>query len=214
MGILAGLGQSLAGAFGGTATANATAASSLGWGTIATGLGTVGNLVSGIGGYQEANYAASVKLQDAQAALQAGQQEESASKMKYGNLASQQVANAAGNGIDVGSGAVQNTVNSTREISSMDASLIHFNAARQAYGDQVQAGLDKAAGRGALLKGVFGATTSFLSGTSSLSDKLLGYQMSGVGGIKVPGTPSSPTSVSQFPGLPGISSFIPGMPNG
>lgn len=175
----ASMGADIGKAFSPVATAGGAAAQSLGYGTVATGVNVAANIAQGIGGLEQANFSAKVAGGNAQAALLAGQEQESASKMKYGGLEAKQVVGAAANGVQVNSGSAARVVQSTEEISQMDAALIHYNAARQAYGDQLQATVDKKAGQGALAKGVFGAGTSFLSGAQGLSDKWLQYQLSG-----------------------------------
>lgn len=179
MGFLNEAGADIAKAFAPTATASGAAAQALGYGTIATGINVGANIAAGIGGLQEAQFASKIAGQNSAAALLAGQEAESASKMKYGALEAEQTTAQAANGVQVDSGSALKTRQSTEAISSMDAALIHYNAARQAYGESTQAMIDKAAGQGALMKGVLGAGASFLSGAQSLSDKWLQYKLSG-----------------------------------
>jgi hypothetical protein len=179
MGFLNQAGADIGKAFAPSATANGTAAASLGFGTLATGVNVGSQLAAGIGGLQQADFAAKIASGNASAALLAGQEAESASKMKYGGLEAKQIVAQAANGVQVREGSAAKTVASTEAISSMDAALIHYNAAREAYGENMQAMVDKKAGAGALAKGIFGAGTSFLSGAQSLSDKWLQYQLSG-----------------------------------
>lgn len=179
MGILNQAGAELGQAFAPSATANGAAAASLGYGTMATGINVASNIAAGVGGMQQADFQAKLAGDNSAAALLAGQEAESASKMKYGGLEAKQIVEQAANGVQVREGSAAKTVASTEAISSMDAALIHFNAARQAYGESLQASVDKSAGKGALAKGVFGAGASFLSGAQSLSDKWLQYKMTG-----------------------------------
>jgi len=182
MGFLANVGAQIGEAFAPAATAGGTAGASLGWGTLATGANIGANLAEGIGSAQRYDYAAKVSGQNAQAALLAGQQAESASKMKYGALEAEQKATQAANGIQVTSGSAEAVRHSTEEISAMDAALIHYNAARQAFGEETQASLYKTAAKGSLIKGALNAGVSFLSGVESLSDKALAYRRSGAMG--------------------------------
>jgi hypothetical protein len=175
----ASMGANIGKAFSPVATAGGAAGQSLGYGTVATGVNVAANISQGLGGLEQANFQSKVASGNASAALLSGQEQESASKMKYGGLEAKQVVSEAANGVQVRSGSAQAVVNSTEQVSQMDAALIHYNAARQAYGDQLQATVDKKAGQGALAKGVFGAGTSFLSGAQGLSDKWLQYQLSG-----------------------------------
>lgn len=179
MGFLNDAGAAIGQAFSPAATAGSMAEQSLGIGTVATGVNVASNILQGIGGRQQANFQANVADQNAAAALEAGQEAGSASKMKYGALEAEQKVAQAANGVQVGSGSAQHVIESTERMSSLDAALIHYNAARSAFADSTQASLDRAAGKGALAKGVLGATTSFLSGAQSLSDKWLQYKLSG-----------------------------------
>jgi len=182
MGFLANVGAQIGEAFSPPATAQGTAGASLGWGTLATGANVGAQLAEGIGGAQRYEYAAKVAGQNAQAALTAGQEAESASKMKYGALEAEQKAAQAANGIQVTSGTAEAVRRSTEAVSAMDAALIHYNAARQAFGEQTQASLYKQAATGSLIKGALNAGVSFLSGAESLSDKALAYRRSGAYG--------------------------------
>lgn len=179
MGILNQAGAELGQAFAPTATANGAAAQSLGLGTLATGINVAAQVTAGIGGLQQANFESKVASSNSAAALLAGQEAESASKMKYGGLEAKQIVAQAANGVQVREGSAAASVASTEAVSSMDAALIHYNAARQAYGESMQASVDKKAGQGAFAKGIFGAGASFLSGAQSLSDKWLAYKLSG-----------------------------------
>lgn len=179
MGVLNQAGAELGQVFAPSATANGAAGASLGLGTVATGVNVAAQVAAGLGGLEQANYQSKVASGNSAAALLAGQEAESASKMKYGGLEAKQVVDQAANGVQVREGSAAKTVASTEAISSMDAALIHFNAARQAYGEAQQAGIDKKAGQGAFAKGIFGAGASFLSGAQSLSDKWLAYKLSG-----------------------------------
>ncbi len=151
------------------------AAGAAGASTAAGGLGTAlsagGSIMSGIGGLQQGLFAAKVARENARQALIAGQSAESASKLRYGALAAEQKAGFAANGVSVDSGSAQAVQQSTQRISALDAALIHFNAAREAYGEKFQAQLDTRAGVGALEKGLMGGADSFLSGAQSLSSK-------------------------------------------
>lgn len=179
MGILQEAGAAIGQAFAPSATAGGAAAASLGMGTFATGVNVAGNLIAGAGGQAQANFAANVADQNSRSALLAGQTAEEESRLKFGGLEAQQKVAQAANGVQVDSGSALKTRQSTEAISGMDAALLHYNATREAYGLSEQASLDRAAGKGAFARGVIGATTSFLSGAQSLSDKWLQYKLSG-----------------------------------
>jgi hypothetical protein len=177
----------------GSGTASGAANNALALGTLATGTNVLGNLFSGIGAAQQAGFASDVARQNAQSALEAGQNAESQSKMRYGALEAKQTVGAAANGVGVNSGSATAVRNSTQEISAMDAALIHYNAARQSYAEGVQSSLDKRASTQDIFKGLYGAGASFLSGASSVSDKYLGFKMSGA--LQSPG--SNPMTIPQ-----------------
>ncbi len=163
-------------------TAAGAADASMRYGALGTGLGMAGSVVQGIGGLQQGLFAARIAKQNALAALRAGQSAESMSKMKYGALEAEQKAAQAANGVQVDSGSPAAVRASTAALSNIDAAMIHYNAAREAFGERVQGELDKKAGVNALIGGVLGAGNDFLSGASSLSDKWARYRNAGVEG--------------------------------
>lgn len=179
MGILAQTGAAVGQAFAPPATAAGAAGGSLAYGTFATGAETAGSILQGVGGYQQAQFEAKLASRNAENAQLSGDYAEEASKLKYGALASTQKANAASRGVDVGSGAVAATLHSTAEVGALDAAMIHYNAMKEAYGLESQAGVDKSVARNSVVGGLMKAGTSFLSGANSLSDKWLTYQRSG-----------------------------------
>jgi hypothetical protein len=179
MGILANAGAAVGQAFAPPSTAAGTAAESLGYGTLATGMNVGSALLSGVGGYQQAQFQAKLAGRNAENAQLSGDYAEEASKMRTGALAAEQTTSAAARGVSVDSGSVQRTVQSTREIGALDAAMIHYNAMKEAGMLESQSDVDKAAGRGAIVGGLLKAGTSFLSGANSLSDKYLTYQRSG-----------------------------------
>ncbi len=160
-------------------SAQSLAGASLSRGAVGTGAEIGGDILQGVGGYQQAQYQAKLASRNAENAQLAGDYAEEASKMRYGALGAQQKADAAARGVSVDSSSVANTLRSTAEIGGLDAAMIHFNAMREAIGLKAQSDVDKAAGRNAAVGGLFKAGTSFLSGAQSVSDKWLQYQRSG-----------------------------------
>lgn len=203
-GIGAAIGSTFAGAAGATAASAATA--SLGAGGISTLLSTGGSILSGISAFQQGMFQKSVAqqneqimLQNQRTALEAGNTQESLQRLKTGQMIGREVAGAAAQGIDVGTGAPKAVQAATQLGGDMDALMIRYNAARQAYGYQVEADQyhDQAsiAGRaavGGLVSGLFQAGSSFLSGSASLADKWLQYKLNvpGFGSSGGGGTPS------------------------
>lgn len=211
MGLLANLGQAIGGAgVPGSGDAAALGRAGLGYGAGATLLNTAGSLMEGIGGAQQANYAAQVAGQNYKNSLTAGQEQESASKMKFGELESAQKAAFAGNGVGIGGENVRTVVQHTADIGAIDAALIHYNSAREAWGNLANEQLAKSAQRNSLIKGFLGAGASFLGGASALTGKALAFKQYGVGGGS--GGLTVPTASNIGPlADPSLSSYIPGM---
>jgi hypothetical protein len=152
-------------------------------------VGAFGNVLGGIGGFEEANYRAQVAnnnaaimRQNASAATQAGTYQEEASKLKYGLLEGQQKAAQGANGVDVGVGSTAATRQATQTISAMDAAMIHYNAARAAFGMETeaassaaQAKLDQRAGINALAGGLMKAGSTFMSSATSVGSRYAQY---------------------------------------
>lgn len=157
----------------------------------ATGLDTVGALASGIGGYQLSSYQAAVASNNAkiaeanaQADLSSGQYEESAAKEKTGQVIGQERAAQGANNIDVNVGSAKAVQQSTAAVGAMDAAMIHYNAARAAYGERIQersdtaeSGLLKNAALGSLFGGVAKAGGTLLGGASSLAGRYAQWQL-------------------------------------
>lgn len=179
MGALAGIGQGIGQAFAPSAAAAVGAKSALGWGTLATGMQVGADVLQGVGGFQQAQYAAKLAGRNAGVARLAGQVEESASKGRTTAAVAGAKASQAANGVEVNSGTAVNVRNAVQAFGDMDAAMIHYNAAKAAYGLEAEAAVDKAAGRAALAGGALKAGASFLSGANSLSDKWQSYRRSG-----------------------------------
>lgn len=176
-------------------TAVGAAQTSLGLGTLATGMNVVGNIFEGVGGAQEARYRASVMDQNARGALLAGQEQEAASKIRYGLMGSEAVASTASRGVGVSGGSAQANYQRIASMGAIDAAMLHANAAREAYGYDTQAALERKAAGNMLLKGVMGAGTSLVGGAYGLSDKWLQYK--GTFGSSNPMTLSSPQAAKM-----------------
>jgi hypothetical protein len=155
------------------------------WGAVGTGLQAGGQFTQGIGlaqmyGFRSAldQQNAAIATANARVATQGGDYEAEASRLRYGELEGRQRAAMAANGVDVGSGSAAAVQRSTETMSALDAAMIHYNASRQAYGDQIQAaslkaqaGADAMAGMGAVAGGTLSAANSILGGAASLSQK-------------------------------------------
>ncbi len=176
MGTLSEMGAGIGQQWAGGTDAASLARRSMGYGALATGLDVGANIGAGIGAVQQSQYAAKNLNQQSEAVRRAGQYEESAVKGKFTRLEATQKVTQAASGIDTNSKSAVAVRDATADIGAMDAAMVHFNAAREAYGLEKQASLIKRAGAYGAVRGVAGAATSFLSGASSLSDKWLAYK--------------------------------------
>jgi hypothetical protein len=109
-------------------------------------------------------------------------------------------ATQAGSGLDVNTGSTADVRKSMQEVGYQDEALIRANAARRAYGSEVEAftkGTDAVMyGAGATTArkmGDIGATASILGGASSVADKWLQASKQFGGG-----STSNPTSVGPY----------------
>lgn len=182
--------------------AGTAAQASLGQGALSVGTGAVSDLLGSIGQLEQFNYRGQVAANNAkieranmEATLAAGQTEESMSKLRTGQLIGEQKAAQAANGVRVDVGSPAQVRQSTANVGAIDAAMIHYNAARAAFGQQAlaanydaQAKLNRRAGTGALIEGLGKAGSSILSGASSLSSKYAQYLQSGA--IKAPASDS------------------------
>jgi hypothetical protein len=139
-------------------------------------MGTTGSILEGLGGFQQAKYAAGIASERNKAALLAGQESEVASKLKLGTYAHEQITDAGARGVGVDSGSVRNLVATTQGMSAFDAAILHYNASREATSAGAEAAMQKRAATGALASGLMKADTSFLGGAQALSQKWLQFK--------------------------------------
>lgn len=144
---------------------------------------------------QSANYAGAAGTAQAE---QAGLQ----SRAKLGAL----VANEGASGVDINSGSNLQVQSSARELGELNAITIRSNAARTAYGYQVQGAndtaestLDSMAANNATTAGEIGAASSVLGGLGSAASNYAKFTMNGGGSGLNSGT--SPTTDSSGYGV-------------
>lgn len=96
--------------------------------------------------YQAAVDANNVQYDAMQAsmAIVQGQQQTNAERLKYGALKGTQEARLAANGVDIHEGSAANILADTKMMSTIDAATIADNAAKSAWGFQVQGANDAA----------------------------------------------------------------------
>jgi hypothetical protein len=144
-----------------------------------------------------------INLQNADYERNVGEVEAQESGMKTRAQVGATVAAQASSGLDVNRGSASDVRTSEIEIGQQDENIIRANAARKAYGyeveatqDSAQAGLYGMAATTAKTSGAIGALSSILSGGTSVADKWLKGQQTGVFG-------GSSSSFNFDPGIAG-----------
>lgn len=163
---------------------------------LTTAIGAVGSIMqgnqqAGTASYQQqvAKNNAILAQRNAAAALQAGDVREQAKRRETAGIIGAQRAAYAAHGVDVNVGSPVDVQASTAELGELDALTIRNNAAREAYGYQIQkgnataeAGLFGQQASGDELAGWVGSIGSLIGGASSVGDKWLKYQGAGGAG--------------------------------
>jgi hypothetical protein len=140
-----------------------------------------GAIFSAIGASQQDNYQAAVAQNNAMIAhdamkndIQAGAADQQSALFKSAGLIGAAKAAQGSSGLDVNSGSAVQVRTTDDMFGQLGAMTIRSNAARAAYGSQVQseaftaeAGLDKDAAANALVSGAINATSSLLAAGSS-----------------------------------------------
>lgn len=163
---------------------------------VGTGLSALGAAKEGSATAQQYLYQAqvaannaAVQRENAKQALASGQYEESASKLATGQLVADQKAAQAANGLDVNVGSPVDVRDTTRSLGAMDAAMIHFNAAREAFGYEseasnldTQSSMYAKAAKGAKSASKLKIASTLIGGASSLASKWSSYKQSGAMG--------------------------------
>lgn len=147
---------------------------------LALGAQGIGAVTAGLGAYDSTAARKNMLNLDAQIAdwqssqaLFSGQAQEEASRMQTGSLFGRQRAQLAANGVQLGSGSALDLLSSTKFIGDVNATTIHNNALRTAWGLQTQATIDRSAA-GALNPSLSGMTT-LLGGAGSVAGSWYRY---------------------------------------
>lgn len=157
--------------------------------TGATALSSISNALAG--GYQArvASNNADIAAQEAKDYTAAGTFEAGRRQIQTAETIGAEKTTTAGNNIDVGSGTPAAIRDATQRVGDLDAAMIRYNAARSAYGANLQASNYRSqATMGALSTG-FNAIggglktySSFLSGSTALENQRLLMKQTGVPG--------------------------------
>lgn len=164
-------------------------ASALGAGTSAFGALQSGNANSKMYQYQAgvAKMNENIARSDADYTRAVGETEAQASGMKTRFTLGKIIAQQSGSGLDVNSGSNRDVQESEQAIGSHDESVIRSNAAKRAYGYEVEAAntsaqgeIYKASASQSKTAGAISAASSILGGVSSVSGKWLQAKQVGI----------------------------------
>ena len=166
--------------------------------TVAAGAtGAIGSIFGGQANSAMYNYQAGIAAMNAQIARQNaayeynfGETQAQLSGMKARAGIAETRAKMGAGGLDINTGTNRAVLESEVTLANYDESLTRANAARRAYGDQVEAiqddaqsQLDRYAASTSLTAGYIGAATSILSAGGSFSSKWMqGQQVGNVSG--------------------------------
>jgi hypothetical protein len=169
--------------------------------TVAGGLtSAIGSVLGGIGASKQAQYQAGVAqinrtiaLQNADYARKVGESRAVELGLKSRAAQATTLARQGGSGLDVNRGSAAAVRASEGEMGRYEQSVARANAAKTAYGYQVQALEDTAqgqvyqmAGSQALTAGYIGAGSSLLSGAGNVASKWIDYGKAGIPGYPQP----------------------------
>lgn len=131
---------------------------------------------------------ATIQRQNAEAALASGQYAEMASRLRSGAVRGAARAASASSGLDVSVGTPTQIAQTNEITSGLDAAMVHYNAAREAFGLQSNAanldqesGLLAKAARDTAGGGGLAVLKSLVSGASSVADRWLRFKQAGAG---------------------------------
>ena len=153
--------------------------------------GMVASVIGGIVKYgaagQEAEatanmyrYKAAVAEQNRRYQLQAGEIAQERSGMKTASEIGQATAIQGASNLDVGSGSAVKVRQSMKDIGIQEQGIIRSDAARRAYGEEAEEGLDISAAKQAKITGQYKQLSILTDTASSVSDKWFSGYRSGM----------------------------------
>jgi hypothetical protein len=160
---------------------------------------------------QVANNNAIIDAQQRSSTLQQGEAEAHKSMRDQAQMIGAQRAQMAANGIDLTQGSAQDLLASTKFLGGIDVNTIQSNAARQAWGYEVQGMNDKNAATmetwkaNSINPSQIGAMAAGQSLLSSIGGAASSYASAVGGGGKIGGTGSSPSPSSGKYGVTNTS---------
>ena len=132
------------------------------------GMQAYGQYQSGKFNADMANAQAGIAEQSSRDALTRGAADANTSLQQAAKAASSQRAAMAAGGVDVGSGTALDVLADTASAGAFDAAISKNNAAREAYGYQVQAAMSRAEATQARRQGNMGAVSSIMTTGASI----------------------------------------------
>lgn len=161
---------------------------------IGTAVSVYGSVQQGKAAQGQANYQATVDRNNkiisdryAADAIERGKEAEADQRRKTQQIIANQRVGFAANGIDLGSDVVSETLSDSAMLGELDALTIRSNAAREAYGYQVQGMNYEAsatnqilAGKNARSAGRTAAMSTLLSGAASVGNSYADYKSKGI----------------------------------
>jgi len=144
----------------------------VGLGIAATGMSAYGAYTQQRAANEAADYQADMDELAAQEAIARGRTEELQHRQRVSQMVGRQRSQLAAGGVAVGEGSAYDIVSQTMSLGNLDSIMIQYNASKEAWSHRAQAQLR----RNSYVSPLLGATTSILSGASSISNML--YQNS------------------------------------
>lgn len=144
-------------AAGGASTA-LTAASSV--------VSTVGAITAGVGQYQQAKAAEQMARQQAQDALNRGDQAAADLAKEQSGFRGRQTAALAASGVELGYGSADQIQQDTLSMQREDQRRLKDNARREAWGYSVEGAMQRSAAKGAIINTALTAGSTLLAGAS------------------------------------------------
>ena len=189
----------------GSISASATGIAGLAMSAVGTGVGVMGQMQQASAQKASADYQAQVAQGNAQVAqqnatmaAQSGEEKAAIQEQKTRQDVGSELASQASSGVDINSSTSRAVRTSTQTLGSLDAQTIRSDAAKQAFGYQVQASnygnaasADTVTGKNDLAAGEVGAGASLLSGVGKAG---LNYAsiMNSASGVPLEGSLQNP----------------------
>lgn len=176
-------------------------------------IGALGSIATGISNQRMYDYQArlasinaTISRQNADYAIQKGEQDAQRYGLQAGQRVASIVAAQASSGLDIRSGSAKDVQESQRTVTDMDLEQIRSNAAKTAYDFNVQATtfdnqatLDKYAGSNSMWAGMIGAGSSLIGSAGSVAAKWL---QAGQLGLNLDGSSSTANAGYNVTGTP------------